>query len=189
MLHFLIEQMYLMSLSLDHVESNSNSNLPRILVVHVKPWRSAVCNVLDVVLLCGILGIMEMAAMLPGLSHTVKPAGNSVLLTSEHLGKNGKTHPLVYIPFSCENGCKWWYHHFQTSPCCLFVWLTVFWVFFLMVSLDFSCFHVFSGFGSGIFGMNWWVNLYRYRPHAGDKWVYLDTSNQSGAVTCAILVL
>ena len=29
----------------------------------------------------------------------------------------------------------------------------------------------------------------RYRPHAGDKWVYSDTSNQSGAVTCAILVL
>eukprot|EP00435_Cladocopium_sp_Y103_P020125 s928_g4.t3 len=34
-----------------------------ILVVHVKPWRSAICNVLDVVLLCGMLGIMTMAAM------------------------------------------------------------------------------------------------------------------------------
>lgn len=34
-----------------------------ILVVHVKPWRSSVCNILDVVLLCCMLGIIEMGAM------------------------------------------------------------------------------------------------------------------------------
>ena len=86
----------------------------------MKPWRSAVCNVLDVVLLCGILGIMEMAAMLPGLSgRSLTPvenaAGNSwewekpVLLTSDTSGKTkyGKTHPTWFTyHFSGENGRK-----------------------------------------------------------------------------------
>jgi hypothetical protein len=102
MLHFLIEQMYLMSLWITwsririRIQDSGGSRealaFGRVQCV----GRRAVVRHL------GNHGNGCHAAW----PHTVKPAGNSVLLTSEHLGKNGKTHPLVYIPFSCENGGK-----------------------------------------------------------------------------------